>query len=449
MTWYADPSAPRLSDFQVDRRLTWEDFETFEIWPWGAAGSIRIVVGSIWNAEINRFENPTPEPALMYDQQWPDVMYGVNTASNWYMSHLLDQSHYPVGDTAARQQATLDLLWDRLEAMGINPQNVTVSNFEVEGISTVAHATGLGGRLAFADPGVDGREGDEYQTEYRALIWEGEVGASPVRADWQQRVADWLDDKIENNGWRFYKPWQTFPLVRPLMHHSNLGTGRSEGYAAGPDWYMGLDFWALVSNRIGDEVPWIKFTQMQDLRDPANPDYAITNWYPEVGFQSGMFPSRLYALVNGDTSGRGSYLFIESLDGQRPADTDEAAELCGVLNYIGGSVPGMISQAGSGGYFDWVGWKKKTGGSGEGDYEKPFRLYKVMALPEQLLGITSMEDLLAKENVSLAFTCELYPYSETGPASESTFEPSLFVAEPKGKVRLRMSVGDVWDGGGP
>ena len=72
-----------------------------------------------------------------------------------------------------------------------------------------------------------------------------------------------------------------------------------------------------------------------------------------------------------------------------------------------------------------------------------------MALPEQLLGITSMEDLLAKENVSLAFTCELYPYSETGPASESTFEPSLFVAEPKGKVRLRMSVGDVWDGGGP
>ena len=123
--------------------------------------------------------------------------------------------------------------------------------------------------------------------------------------------------------------------------------------------------------------------------------------------------------------------------------------MLGIDNNINLSVPGLLQEAGTGGYFDWLGWRKKVGGYNEGLYEKPFRLYAIQALSSQLLGITSMEDLLAQENVSTAFTCELFPYSETGPASESTFEPLMFEAEPKGKVRLRMSVGDVWDGGGP
>ena len=77
------------------------------------------------------------------------------------------------------------------------------------------------------------------------------------------------------------------------------------------------------------------------------------------------------------------------------------------------------------------------------------RLYYVIAQPADLLGCTSMEDLLAKPNVKIAFTAELYPYAEVGPASESVFEPTTFEAEPTGQVMLRMTVLDVWDGGGP
>lgn len=449
MTYYQDYQAPRLSDFQVNRRLYWEDFTTMGHWPFGSAGHIGLISGSIWNPEINRFEKPEPDPALLYDQSWASVIFGQATANDFSLSGLLNESLTGLsGDTSYRQAAVEAALLNRVTEMGCDPEALEVSDWRFEGISYYADATGLAGRLAYSDPGDDDRDAEDYLTEYRALIWEGVPGESDVKTDWQANIAAWIDDKIENNGWAFYKPWQSFPMVAPLMHHGNLSSARSEAYAAGTDWYMGLDFWALNSKKIGDEVPWRRFTQMQDMRDPEDPNYLITDWHPRVAFQAGTFPNRFHAYVSGANSDdRGTYLFVETLDGDRPPTYQEAADWLGIDNNVNASIPGLLVEAGTGGYFNWYGWNKKVGGSGESNYEKPFRLYAVMALPAQLLGCASMEDLLAQENVATAFTVECFPYSETGPAADSRFGPTFFMAQPNAQARIRLET--AWDGGGP
>jgi hypothetical protein len=449
MTYYGDYAAPRLSDFQVNRRLYWEDFATMGHWPFTRAGHFDLLCGSIWNADINRFEAPDPDPALLYNQSWASVIFGQNTANTFSLSSLMGQSLDISGDTDSRKAQVIAALLNRLTAVGCDPELIEVSDWRFEGISYWADATGLAGGLAFADPGDDDRDADDYLDEYRALIWDGVPGESNVKSDWQASVAAWIDDKIENNGWAFYKPWQSFPMVAPLLHHGNLGTSRSEAYAAGDDWYMGIDFWALNSKKIGDEVPWRRFTQMQDMRDPEDPNYLITDWHPQVAFQAGTFPSRFHAYVSGaNADDRRTYHFVETLDGDRPPSAVEASNWLGIENTnVNNSIPGLLIGQGTGGYFDWVGWKKKVGGAGEQNYEKPFRLYAVMALPEQLLGCTSMEDLLAQENVATAFTVECYPYSETGPAADSRFGPTFFMAQPNAQARIRLAT--ILDGGGP
>lgn len=441
MTWYADPAAPRLSDFLIDRRIEWDDHDTMGHWPFGLAGAIPLKVGSAFNPAINRWEAPIPDPALLNKQQWADVVYGPGVAGNWSLSQLLSVSPPVSGGVAARQAAVMEALLLHLDTMGCNSDLMEFGTWVAETYMTENIALGLPGKLAVVDPKADSSAYGLIASEYRALIWTGEAGASAVKTDWVESVAAWFDDKIENDGWRFWKPWQVFPMVRPLVHRGDASTVSSEAYLAGKEdypiprhWCMGVDFWSLTSRRIGEKVPWIKFTQIQDLRDPGNADYLITNWRPSVYFTGGSL-NRLEVAAKGHDT-RNTYLFIETLDGQRPTTFVEARALCGADVVVSASVPGLILE--SGGYFEWYGWQEPSGDPKTG---KSMRLYAIKADSADLMGVASMEDLLAKDYVKLAFTCELSPYSDVGPSVDSTFGVVPFEGEPSGDVRLRLSAG--------
>lgn len=440
MTWYTDPSEPRLSDFLTDTLPTWPT----EPWLWGSSmGSFKLLAGNVWNPDILRYECPIPSSALLGNKTWADVVFSPGaTAYDWGMSYTLDETMDDLsGSDSVRRARVVAALRARLEVLGVDGSNLVAPTTwtQASGSSVwYGYATGISGDIVFADPGIDDREAASlYLDEYRSLIWSGTVGDSAINSDWRSDVQAWLEDKVANNGWRFFKPWQEFPQVRPLMHRSNFGTSRTEAYSAGPDWVLGIDWWSIVSKRKGDRVPWLKWTYYQDLRDPGDENYATWPWWPEVGFQTASYPNRLYVLSN-DQTGLGSYTFIETLDGQRPTNGTEAENWLGADVSINSSIPGLVTA--SSGYFNWEGWKD-PGDTGTYTRGVPMRVHKVKSSSADLTGVTSMEQLLAKPTVKLSYTAELYPYSDVGPSVDSTFGVVPFEGEPSGDVRLRLSAG--------
>ncbi len=400
--WDEDEGAYRavLSDYLTDQ------IPTVDTPRWGFAYTSGILAEK-YSTSSGRTNIIAPN--LGVDMDAMTAVYGVDGAQ-WSSIGAMAVAQRSTGQTRDTMKTSAE---ERAALIGysvgtwtdVNANTATSSGplIEAHFIDTGAYARGATSGAYFAAFRTAGTSGFSYD---------------PV-AGWQSSVADFLADRIGTDGWRFAVPQLSSQTILPLANRTDTSfTVTNKGLLATAAKVLTVtDTHFYIPRKTTDATAcaWSKLRRWKDLRVSPNP---LVTARPAIRTGEGVTEQRrrVFPLLRQDAGLTVKWHFATVDGSDSPADQAEARTMIGVDTSGSWALWGIngLRDKPVSGYFEWYGRDASPLWPTWGN--KSLRLTLVI-VPADLtpVGLTTLDELLEVDGVSIAAQWELYPESPLGP----------------------------------